>query len=70
MSIIKRLKGIKPYEVTFSFTPPVMGFIKPTITTTEIVKSKKENIKAVLQTYFNEEYGQPIQNLEILDIKG
>lgn len=69
MSILNRLKGKATYQVTFSYTPPVMGFIKPTVTTSEPVLSRKSDIPSVIESCLNSEYGLPISNLQILDVK-
>lgn len=69
MNILNRLKGKTTYQVTFSYTPPVMGFIKPTVTTSESVLGRKSEIPKVIQSYLDSEYGTPISNLQILNIK-
>jgi len=69
MSILNRLIGKNTYQVTFSYTAPVMGFVKPTITTSEPVLSRKSDIPQVIKSYLESEHGLSISDLKILDIK-
>ena len=68
MSILNRLTGKNTYKVTFSYTAPVLGFVKPTITTSKHVLSRKSDVPEVIKSYLEREHSLSISDLKILDI--
>lgn len=69
MNILNRLKGKAEYQVTFTYTEPVMGFIRSKVTSSEPVLSRKSDISNLVLTHLEDTYGMPITDLEILHIK-